>query len=290
MTYRLITSLTLMAALGLSGPAFAESTQETAPATDTAPLTENLATDDMEALHEKAAQGSAPAQVMLALAYGHGEQGLEQDYGLAVHWARLAATQGDPDGAALMASSYRQGLGVEEDQTKAVKWGLKAADAGSVPEMYNLALAYNQGTGVEQDMKTALHWGVEAAKRGDVDAQIMMARIYRDGESVKQDPVAALAWARQAAVQGVPSEMLEVARGYANSRYARHDPTLAYAAGLISIELGKADPDIKATAVQEVEQEVAQYAAPLSPAERTQAEGLAEEWEIGDPLAWPQQS
>jgi len=75
-----------------------------------------------------AAQGYAPAQSSLGLAYEKG-QGVPQDYQEAVKWYRLAAAQGNQFAQINRGVMYTNGTGVRQDFVRAHMWFTLAAAA-----------------------------------------------------------------------------------------------------------------------------------------------------------------
>ncbi len=77
-----------------------------------------------------AAQGYAPAQFSLGLAYEKGK-GVRQDYQQAVKWYRLAAAQGNEFAQITLGEMYANGTGVRQDFVRAHAWFTLAAAASS---------------------------------------------------------------------------------------------------------------------------------------------------------------
>ena len=93
----------------------------------------------VEALKDRAAQGSAEAQFDLGLMYYKG-QGVPQDYAEALKWFRLAAAQGDADAQFNLGVMYHNGQGVPQDYVQALKCFNLAAATSTKPDLHNLAV------------------------------------------------------------------------------------------------------------------------------------------------------
>jgi uncharacterized protein len=80
-----------------------------------------------------AAQGYAPAEASLGLAYAEGH-GVPQDYREAAKWYRLASAQGNPSAQASLGLMYANGAGVPRDIVRAHMWltlgAVSSGDAG----------------------------------------------------------------------------------------------------------------------------------------------------------------
>jgi hypothetical protein len=73
------------------------------------------------ALMERADNGAADAQYVLADKYAHGN-GVTKDLSEAVRYYRLAAEQGRSDAQYNLGMHYETGYGVEKDPAEAAKW------------------------------------------------------------------------------------------------------------------------------------------------------------------------
>ncbi len=112
----------------------------------------------MDALSKAADAGHAKAQSLLGYIHDKAEENQQ-----AVHYYRLAAEQGDPDGEYGLGTLYAAGEGVERDPAAAVQWLKKASDQGHGAAIDALASAYLEGgLGLDKDRAQAL----ELLRRG----------------------------------------------------------------------------------------------------------------------------
>ena len=83
---------------------------------------------------------------------------MPQDYQEAVKWYRLAAAQGYAPAEYSLALAYEKGRGVPQDYREAVKWYRLAAVQGNELAQVNLGVMYTHGRGVRQDLVRAHMW------------------------------------------------------------------------------------------------------------------------------------
>ncbi len=76
------------------------------------------------------AKGDTQAQANLGFMYCKG-QGVDQDYGEAIRWFRMAAAQGDAGAQSNLGYMYAQGYGVPQDYGRAYMWFSIGAATGS---------------------------------------------------------------------------------------------------------------------------------------------------------------
>jgi hypothetical protein len=81
-----------------------------------------------------------------------------QDYQEAVKWYRLAAAQGYAPAQSSLGLAYEKGQGVPQDYQEAVKWYRLAAAQGNQFAQAKLGVMYTNGTGVGQDFVRAHMW------------------------------------------------------------------------------------------------------------------------------------
>ena len=175
------------------------------PAPVDPPRPDPLATDVTElpiaTLRELAVAGGAAAQMELGARYELARD-VEQDYGIAASWFRLAADQGHAPAQAALGFLYSRGRGIERDDAEAVRWYHRAAHQGNTRAQNNLGVLYGAGRGVERDDAEAARWYRRAAEQGNAHAQNNLGVMYRDGRGVEQDYGGAVRWFRRAAEQG----------------------------------------------------------------------------------------
>lgn len=80
------------------------------------------------------------------------------------------AKQGDADGQFELALCYEDGKGVEQNFGEAIKWYRLAAEQGNTDAQYNLGICYAEGRGVRQNWNESFKWSKSAAKQGDNEA------------------------------------------------------------------------------------------------------------------------
>ena len=89
--------------------------------------------------------------------YAEGK-GAPQDYQEAVKWYRLAAAQGYAPAEYSLGVAYEKGQGVAQDFQEAVKWYRLAAAQGNEFAQVNLGAMYTKGRGVRQDFVRSSMW------------------------------------------------------------------------------------------------------------------------------------
>ena len=89
--------------------------------------------------------------------YAEGK-GVPQDYQEAVKWYRLAAAQGYAPAEYSLGVAYEKGQGVAQDYREAVKWYRLAAARGNELAQVNLGVMYTHGRGVQPDFARAHMW------------------------------------------------------------------------------------------------------------------------------------
>jgi TPR repeat protein len=142
----------------------------------------------------------AHAQIALGDSYLAGD-GVEIDPGLAAHWYRQAAEQGDPAAQLRLGELYEQGIGVTQDLGEALTWYGLAAEQGDAAAQANLGDHYESGPGIRSN-KAAVHYYRLAASQGHREAQTDLGRMYELGKGVTADPAQAYRWYSRAADQG----------------------------------------------------------------------------------------
>ena len=72
----------------------------------------------------------AQKSTQLALNYLKGQDGFNQDIGLAVLWLEKAAENGDANSQYQLGGLFQKGLGVNRNNSTAIMWYRKAANQG----------------------------------------------------------------------------------------------------------------------------------------------------------------
>ena len=126
------------------------------------------------------------------------------DYEEAFRWYRLAADQGDADGAFYLGRMYEEGRGVDEDANLGYLWYRRAADQGHAGGQFYLGQMYEHGLGVGVDIDNgqAVRWYRVSAEQGHAQAQSVLGAMYEDGKGLDRNLEEAFGWYRRAADQG----------------------------------------------------------------------------------------
>lgn len=128
--------------------------------------------------------------------------GVLQDYGEAMKWCRLAATQGSTFAQNMLGHMYQKGEGVEPDFQEALRWYRLTAEQGDPLGQSMLGQMYEKGEGVEQNYQEAVKWLRLAAAQGNDLAMLHLGRMYLYGEGVAQDSIRARMWFLLALAKG----------------------------------------------------------------------------------------
>jgi TPR repeat protein len=162
---------------------------------------EILTTGDIPVIEQRAKEGDAESQFLLAQLHVEGRL-VQADGKEVVKWHRLAAEQGFWPAELALAEIYHQGQIVVQNYSDALEWYRKAAAQGSLTASYNIGVMYREGHGVKKDYKKAMEWFQEAAHRGNAGAMVAIGSMFDNGQGVELDPKAAADWYRKAAEQG----------------------------------------------------------------------------------------
>jgi len=122
------------------------------------------------------------------------------------------AKQGSAVSQYIIATQYQHGFGeMEEDDVEAVKWMRKAALQGAAIAEYSLGLMLANGEGVPKNYLKAMEWLNKAARQGYVKGQFILGKIYAAGEITPTDHKQAIYWLSKVAKQGDTYAMSELA-------------------------------------------------------------------------------
>lgn len=157
---------------------------------------------DIEGLKASAKQGSTRAMRRLGDMYYVGRDGVEQNFGEALHWYTLLANRGDRRGQTILGTMYARGYGVQKSPEIARQWWLKSAEKGDAGAQYDLGTLYFRGEGVAQDYKQAADWYRKAAQIGHINAQKNLAAMFWEGKGVEKSPQWAYYWFKVASLLG----------------------------------------------------------------------------------------
>ncbi len=259
-----------MFALLLAGCA----TGGTAPTavTPSAPVAPRAAAPaDLGQLHERAAQGDAQAQFVLAIHYLHGRGGAPRRPEVAVRWLQRAAAQKHDDAQLLLAVLHQRGEGVPADLGKAFQLARQVAERGHRFGMGMVAECYEHGRGVKPDPAQAVYWYRRAAEAGEPLAQTRLGYLYLAGRGVKPDRKQAVQWLERAAAQYHPPAFYILGFLHLGQDGGASDPVAAYQ-WLLMAERIAPRPDLAARNARTT------LESKLSPADQARARKLADEW------------
>jgi TPR repeat protein len=131
----------------------------------------------------------------------------------AVRWLTMAAEQGHPDAARLLALRYLRGAGVAQDEGRAAAWFDRAARHDDPISMTAIGLLYAAGRGVEQSWTSAIWWWQRAEGRTPF-ASRFLGDAYACGAGVREDRERAIAAYKKAAALE-PSSSIQLGHIYA---------------------------------------------------------------------------
>lgn len=158
--------------------------------------------DNLRMITLAAESGADASQVLLAIAYLNGNQGLARDPARAAYWFEQAAIRGNAYAETRLGDLYAQGLGVPANQTLAFDWRVKAAYRGEVEAQIELGKMYQEGVGVRKDLDQAIRWYRRAATEGSAEAPLLVTRLHRYGNDVEVTQAASRSLFEKAAKRG----------------------------------------------------------------------------------------
>ena len=150
----------------------------------------------------KALKGDAIAQTCIALWYGEGMEGAQQDFHEAMIWYKMAAEQDYPF-AQFMLGQYYKNLEDVRNLEEAAKWFMRAASQGEAESQFCLCCMYDKGEGVPIDKEKKMKWLIAAAENDHPAAQYCLARAYWFGMDLPQDKEKGAFYLRKAAKHGM---------------------------------------------------------------------------------------
>jgi hypothetical protein len=150
--------------------------------------------------------GDASAQAELAVVYRDGK-GVARDYPRAMHWAHLAADQGNAPAEDFLGYAYLRGVMVPANPDLAFGY-FHAAAKESAQGAFNLGQCYFGAQGTDLDIPRALGAWEHAADMGHGYAAAEAAMICLSGEGVPADPAEALRLATRSAELKDPSGLV----------------------------------------------------------------------------------
>lgn len=147
-----------------------------------------LSATELAATRSRAEQGNASAQMLLGLAYLHGDAGAEGAPGTGIHWLEQAALQGNAYAAHRLGDQYASGQAVPQNWPLAMDWYRRAARRNDAEAQFKLARIYLEGQGGPANPERAGFWLAKAAAAGNAEAEVLLTRL-EPGESAAASPV-----------------------------------------------------------------------------------------------------
>ena len=147
----------------------------------------------MEELRQRAEDGDATAQRLLAEDYEYG-RGVEASNAEAAKWYQLAANRNDAIAENNLGSYYEYGYGVTTNYEKAVALYRQSAAQGFPMAECNLGYMYDFGLGLPVDKVAADKWYWQAADQGYPVAMLNLGMNYVYGEGIDRDLPRAYMW------------------------------------------------------------------------------------------------
>ena len=145
---------------------------------------------DIGEIMDKAKQGSAISQYILATEYQYGLGGLIEDDAEAIKWMRKSALQGTAIAQYNLGLMLANGEGTPKNYAKAMEWLIKSANQGYLKGQTTLGRVYAAGEITPKNYEQAIYWLSKAAKGGSVDAQYRLAQSFQDTGNI----IKAYAW------------------------------------------------------------------------------------------------
>lgn len=130
--------------------------------------------DGMAWITKAAESGHLDARVRLAEIYFFGEKGVEKDPGKSLHWARLAAEQGNAWAQNLLGTLLESGVAGKVDRQEAMVWYRRAAEQGNAKAQSSLGRLYESGLVGDRDVIEAYFWLWQAVEQGEATAIVYL--------------------------------------------------------------------------------------------------------------------
>ena len=223
---------------------------------------------DWQALFSEADSGNAQAQYWLGRIYNAGIL-LPKDPEKSAMWNQKSADQGYARAQYAVCSAQAKGENLENERCV---W--RAAENGVPEAQFWLGVAFDQHLwfGVT-DEQEALKWFKQAAQGGDPDAQNELASRYMLGEGVEENHALAAEWYRKAAEHVPALGGAGQGRNNLGSLYLQGDGVPKdYVQAYMWFSLVGID------------QEIAQAAEKMTPAQIDQAQRLTAAWKTQHPV------
>lgn len=219
-----------------------------------------------------AGRGDAGGQYGLALMY-HTGKGKQRDFGKAFELFYLAAQQGFALARAELGYMFVVGKGAPKDYGQAKFWFKLAAEQGTVRAQNGLGMIYLFGLGGVKDYDKAVAWYRRAFEQGSIEAANGLGIAYLNGLGVPQDLAQAMQLFIRAARAGDHGAQNNLGAMYFDVDGPLHDDVQAHMWFSIVIAQGFED----ATHENAVKSR-SELAKRMTPADVSEAEGLAQAW------------
>ncbi len=159
--------------------------------------------EPMMKLMKRAIAHEREAQYLLGLNLNLGADGFPMDRQAGVLWIVLAAEQGEPSAAMMIARQLRNGASLNVDETKITNALKPQAEKGDLASMRALAPMIIGGRGTKQDPAAGLAMLKAAAGKGSMEAEQDLSQVYLNGApGIPADRPEAMRWLRQSAGHG----------------------------------------------------------------------------------------
>ena len=113
------------------------------------------------------------------------EQVIEDDRAMIFKAQIILANSGDPDSQNIIGHCYEDGDGVQQDFGKALEWHKLAAQRGNFDSAFRIGRIYHFGLGVEQRFSDAVEWyGIASNGNHDL-AKVNLGLLYINGKVPK---------------------------------------------------------------------------------------------------------
>lgn len=131
-------------------------------------------------LYIKAASlGHIKSASIMGKLYEFGDEVVEQNSNLSIHYYTLGAMGGDPEAMLGLCAWYLIGNppNLLKDEIEAFQWALKSANANFPKAQFTVGYFYERGIGCDADLNTAKKWFKEADSNGYEKARIKLTKI-----------------------------------------------------------------------------------------------------------------
>ncbi len=159
------------------------------------------AKDEFNLLLEKARNGNAAAQALVASKYENGD-GVEKNITTAVQWYKKSAENGNSSAQLSLGLLFYSGQDILQNNDEAFKWFTKAAEQEVGYAQFFLGMMYEKGQGTDKDIAKAVQWLRKSADNDNQFGQVVLGYYYETGYGVTKNISQALIWYQKSADQG----------------------------------------------------------------------------------------